>query len=65
MLKGTIPHGLVSNDLTKAEQVIRIGHPEGIAEVRIGKMPDREDILYVGVERTVRKIMDGYLYIPF
>lgn len=64
LLKGTIPHALASSDPTKAAQVIRIGHPEGIAEVRICKMPDREDILYVGVERTVRKIMEGYLYIP-
>lgn len=64
LLKGTIPRELVEIDAELHEQVIRIGHPEGIAEVRVRKMPEKEEILSVGVERTVRKIMSGDLYIP-
>ena len=64
LLEGTIPYALTSADSGKREQIIRIGHPEGIAEIRIGKMPEKEDILYVGLERTVRKIMSGDLYTP-
>lgn len=63
LLKGTIPYQLSSAGEAD-EQIIRIGHPEGISEVRIGKMPAEEEIRYVGVERTVRKIMEGNLYIP-
>ena len=63
LLKGTIPYQLSSAEEAD-EQVIRIGHPEGIAEVRIGKGPAEEEIHYVGVERTVRKIMEGYLFVP-
>lgn len=64
LLKGTIANQLANIDTELKEQVIRIGHPEGFAEVRIGKMSEQEEILYVGVERTARKIMTGELYIP-
>lgn len=64
LLKGTIPNQLCTADTARNEQVIRIGHPEGISEIRVGKDPNNEEILYVGLERTVRKIMEGNLYIP-
>lgn len=64
VLKDTIPYELSTVDKDIQDQVIRVGHPEGVAEIRVGKDPDSEDILYVGLDRTARRIMDGNLYIP-
>ncbi len=64
LLANTIPHQLSSVNPTNEEQIIRIGHPDGIAEVRVQLTADAKDIAYVGLDRTARKIMSGDLYIP-
>lgn len=46
------------------EQIIRIGHPDGVAEVRVALTEDAKDIAYVGMDRTARRIMKGDLFIP-
>ena len=63
LLKGTIPNELCTVNLDNNEQIIRIGHPEGVTEIRVGKDRTQEKINYVGLERTARRIMDGNLYI--
>lgn len=64
LLDGTIPNELYSIDYKEGEQIIRIGHPGGITEVRVKKNENDEKIDYVGLDRTARKIMAGDLYIP-
>ena len=46
------------------ERTIRIGHPDGIAEVRVRLTTDLQDVDYVGLDRTARRIIKGDLYIP-
>lgn len=64
LLANTIPNQHASLSETSGEQTIRIGHPDGIAEVRVQLTADAKDIAYVGLDRTARKIMSGDLYIP-
>ena len=64
LLPGTIPNNCSGIKDTKAERVIRIGHPDGIAEVKVKVTADGKDVEYVGLERTARRIMKGNLYIP-
>ena len=64
LLANTIPNQHTTLAETKGEQTIRIGHPDGIAEVRVQLTSDSTDIAYVGLDRTARKIMSGDLYIP-
>lgn len=45
------------------EQIIRIGHPDGVAEVHVA-LTEAKDIAYVGMDRTARRIMKGDLFIP-
>ncbi|MET3506692.1 PrpF domain-containing protein [Halalkalibacter oceani] len=66
LLPGTLPNRL-SRFYQRAEQgekIIRIGHAEGIVEVRAALTEDLTDIAYVGLTRTARKIMKGELFIP-
>ncbi|MFT4415443.1 PrpF domain-containing protein [Fredinandcohnia humi] len=46
------------------EHIIRIGHPEGIAEVKVALTEDKAEVAYVGLERTARRIIKGDLFIP-
>ena len=64
MLEGTIPNEVCALDSSAEEQIIRIGHPEGIAAIRVKRHAAEEKIEYVGLERTARRIMAGELYIP-
>lgn len=64
LLANTIPNQLANIKGTQDEHTIRIGHPDGIAEVRVQLTRDLKDIAYVGLDRTARKIMSGDLYIP-
>lgn len=64
LLPGTVPNQNATIDKNGPEQIIRIGHPDGIAEVRVQLTADNTDIAYVGLDRTARKIMSGDLYIP-
>lgn len=64
LLKDTIPNQFFNKKDHSIEQVIRIGHPEGIAEVRVAVTEDGADVEFVGLDRTARRIMKGELYIP-
>ena len=64
LLKGTIPNHFFNKKDYGKEQLIRIGHPEGIAEVRVAVTEDGFDVEFVGLDRTARRIMKGDLYIP-
>lgn len=64
VLKGTIPNEICSINATGEEQIIRIGHPEGVTSIRVKKNMSHEVIDYVGLDRTARRIMSGELYIP-
>jgi 2-methylaconitate cis-trans-isomerase PrpF len=63
MLPGTIPNQLVRR-AGETEQTIRIGHPDGIVEIRVALTEDRQDIASVGLDRTARRIIKGDLFIP-
>lgn len=64
LLKGTIPNQFFNMKDYGKEQLIRIGHPEGIAEVRVALADDGSNVEFVGLDRTARRIMKGDLYIP-
>jgi len=64
MLRGTIPHRLNSFPLQTGKGTVRIGHPEGAAEVSVTLAPDGTGIQSVGLDRTARRIMKGSLYVP-
>lgn len=60
MLSGTLPYRLAN---IKDSNVVRIGHPDGIAEVMVSPTDDHRDIASVGLERTARLIMKGDVYV--
>ncbi|WP_209125074.1 PrpF domain-containing protein [Alkalihalobacillus sp. BA299] len=65
LLSRTIPnHFLQKCSSNKDSQVIRIGHPEGIVEVRVAMTKGDQDVDFVGLDRTARRIMKGVIYIP-
>jgi 2-methylaconitate isomerase len=64
LLKGTLPNQFFNKKYHGKEQLIRIGHPEGIAEVRVAITDEGSDVDFVGLDRTARRIMKGDLYIP-
>lgn len=64
LLEGTIPNEVCTLPNEDGEQIIRIGHPEGIVKIRVRKSKLDETIDYVGLERTARRLMAGDIYIP-
>ncbi|WP_010283499.1 PrpF domain-containing protein [Bacillus timonensis] len=64
LLEGSIPNLHSRKKDGSMEQIIRIGHPEGIAEVRVKLTDDQKDVASVGLDRTARRIVKGDLYIP-
>ena len=64
LLPGTIPNFYAKKREGYKNQTIRIGHPEGIAEVRVSLTDNRDDVVSVGLDRTARRIMKGEIYIP-
>ena len=64
LLKGTVPNKVSRLQPIGEEQTVRIGHPEGIINIRVQKNSEEEKINFVGLERTARRIMSGNLYIP-
>lgn len=64
LLPGTIPNQLTAKKERDGEQIVRIGHPEGVAQVRVSLTEDERDVAFVGLERTARRIMKGDLFIP-
>ncbi|WP_226036657.1 PrpF domain-containing protein [Aquibacillus saliphilus] len=63
LLKETVPNLLSELTDCSEEQMIRIGHPEGIVEVRVRLTDNQDDVAFVGLDRTARKIMKGDLFI--
>ncbi|WP_200889601.1 PrpF domain-containing protein [Cohnella kolymensis] len=64
LLPGTIPNQLTSIEPGCRERIVRIGHPDGVAEVRAALVDEGNDVAFVGLERTARRIMKGDLYVP-
>ncbi|WP_210023421.1 PrpF domain-containing protein [Paenibacillus sp. PvP091] len=69
LLQGTIPNLVAGKELQDHINPgkvikIRIGHADGIAEIRVVLTPDLMDVESVGLERTARRIMTGQLYVP-
>ena len=64
LLPGTIPNQVAGLKNIEKNQIIRIGHPDGIAEVRVSLTEDQKDVLSVGLDRTARQIMKGEIFIP-
>ncbi|MDF2683197.1 MAG: PrpF protein [Brevibacillus sp.] len=64
LLPGTIPQQLAAKKESSGERIVRIGHPDGIAQVRVSLTEDGADVAFVGLERTARRVMKGDLYIP-
>lgn len=64
LLPGTIPNQVAGLKNIEKNQIIRIGHPDGIAEVRVSLTEDQKDVLSVGLDRTARQIMKGEVFIP-
>lgn len=62
MLKDTIPNQLSGITDRKGEKTVRVGHPEGVVEVRVRLTEDEKDVKFVGLDRTARQIMKGELY---
>lgn len=63
LLPGTVANACSGFHVSPGEHVVRIGHPDGIAEVRVRLSTDGQDVEYVGLDRTARRIMKGVLYI--
>lgn len=64
LLSGTIPNNCSGINQSTDEYIVRIGHPDGIANVRVRLTAEGNDVEYVGLDRTARRIMKGDLYIP-
>ena len=45
---------------------VRIGHPAGVMEIgaRLHQRGDKWQVESVTTQRTARRIMDGYIYVP-
>lgn len=61
LIEGTVPNACTTSDF---RQTVRIGHPDGIAEVTVELSADGRDAAAVGLDRTARRIMEGKLYVP-
>lgn len=64
LLPGTVPNRVAGFPQGVRDQMIRIGHPEGVVEVRVILSEDCKLVEKVGMERTARRIMKGELFIP-
>lgn len=57
MIKGTV----VNEVSTSENSILKVGHPSGLGEISVEL--ENEDVKKVGVVRTARRIMDGFIYI--
>ena len=64
LLEGTVPNRIAGFPSGCRERMVRIGHPEGIVEVKVRLTLDGSAVESVGMERTARRIMKGELFIP-
>ena len=63
-MEGTVANALAGFPPGIREQMVRIGHPEGVVEVKVRLSADGTQVESVGMERTARRIMKGELFIP-
>ncbi len=56
----------VMKEKARASDMVRIGHPYGIMDAKVTFDPSNaeEPLQRVGVGRTARRIMDGFVYVP-
>ena len=64
LMEGTVANALAGFPPGIREQMVRIGHPEGVVEVKVRLSADGTQVESVGMERTARRIMKGELFIP-
>ena len=64
LLPGTIPNQVAGFPAGIRERMVRIGHPEGVVEVKATLTADGMRVEKVGMERTARRIMKGELFTP-
>lgn len=64
-IAGTVVWELLDEE-AKQSDVIRIGHPCGVMDVKVTLNPNdkKHYVTRVGVGRTARRIMDGFVYVP-
>ncbi len=60
---GTVPNAMAGFPPGAKDAMVRIGHPEGVVEVR-AILKDDGSLKSVGMERTARRIMRGDLFVP-
>ncbi|PID14868.1 PrpF protein [Sporosarcina sp. P34] len=63
LIDGTIPNDCCAISEKRELQNIRIGHPDGIAEVTVELTSDRKDVSAVGLDRTARRILEGRCFV--
>lgn len=64
LIEGTVPNRIAGFGGGVREKMVRIGHAEGVVEVKAALNDDMRSVAGVGMERTARRIMKGDLYIP-
>lgn len=64
LLPGTVPHRFARQPGSGREHVVRLGHPDGVVEVRVRQTDDGNDIAAVGMDRSARRIMRGEVFVP-
>lgn len=68
LLEETVPHNCARKTVSGVDigtrRLVRIGHPDGVAEVMVELEKDGSDVAAVGLDRTARRIMDGQCYVP-
>lgn len=64
LLPNTIPNQLSTKKSSDKAQKVRIGHPDGVVDIRVYLTDDGHDVASVGLERTARRIIKGDLFIP-
>ena len=64
LMEGTVANALAGFPPGIREQMVRIGHPEGVVEVKVRLSAGGTQVESVGMERTARRIMKGELFIP-
>lgn len=62
LMQGTVANKLARPLDSSIEQTVRIGHPDGVVEVRV-KLDAHGDVAYVGMDRTARLIMLGEIFV--